>query len=192
MIKDGGTNPSTTCKIAAQQLAADSDIVGVVGAMRSSCSKASHQYFRDNGKKIMDTDVCSSNRARFVVRICLLQLSLPLSCNQFVFRLISMHVILSHFNPLLPNVAKGKFRPNLQISFFKILTNKQHHVKVQAESFHFNGNIIGFRPQTQKLESPYKTPSNTLAVKGLINPVIRNLSQKCRCLKENQLYLNVR
>ena len=72
MIKDGGTNPSTTCKIAAQQLAADSDIVGVVGAMRSSCSKASHQYFRDNGKKIMDTNVCSSNRARFVVRICLL------------------------------------------------------------------------------------------------------------------------
>lgn len=50
MIKDGGTNPSKTCKIAAQQLAADSDIVGVVGAMRSSCSQASHQYFRDNGK----------------------------------------------------------------------------------------------------------------------------------------------
>ena len=50
MIKDGGANPSTTCKIAAQQLAADSDVVGVVGAMRSSCSKASHQYFRDNCK----------------------------------------------------------------------------------------------------------------------------------------------
>ena len=50
MIKDGGANPSITCKIAAQQLAADSDVVGVVGAMRSSCSKASHQYFRDNGK----------------------------------------------------------------------------------------------------------------------------------------------
>ena len=31
-----------------------------------------------------------------------------------------------------------------------------------------NGNIIGFRPQTQNLESPYKTPSNTLEVKGLI------------------------
>ena len=29
---------------------------------------------------------------------------------------------------------------------------------MQVESFH---------PQTQKLESPYKTPSNTLAVKGL-------------------------
>ena len=38
---------------------------------------------------------------------------------------------------------------------------------VQAESFHLNGHIIGFRPQTQKLESPYKTPSKTLAVKGL-------------------------
>ena len=37
---------------------------------------------------------------------------------------------------------------------------------VEAESFHLNGHIIGFRPQTQKLESSYKTPSNTLAVKG--------------------------
>ena len=42
-------------------------------------------------------------------------------------------------------------------------------MKVQAESFHLNGHIIGFRPQTQKLESPYKTPSSTLAVKGLSN-----------------------
>ena len=40
-------------------------------------------------------------------------------------------------------------------------------MKVQAESFHLNGHIIGFRLQTQKLDSPYKTPSNTLAVKGL-------------------------
>ena len=40
-------------------------------------------------------------------------------------------------------------------------------MKVRAESFHLNGQIIRFRPQTQKLESPYKTPSSTLAVKGL-------------------------
>ena len=40
-------------------------------------------------------------------------------------------------------------------------------MKVQTESFQLKGNIIGFRPQTQKLESPYKTPSNSLAVKGL-------------------------
>ena len=40
-------------------------------------------------------------------------------------------------------------------------------VKVKAESFHFNGHIIGFCRQTKKLESPYKTPS-TLAVKGLM------------------------
>ena len=40
-------------------------------------------------------------------------------------------------------------------------------VKVQVESFHLNGHIIGFRLQTPKLESPYKTPSSTLAVKGL-------------------------
>ena len=32
---------------------------------------------------------------------------------------------------------------------------------------YLNGHIIGFRPQAQMLELPYKTPSNTLAVKGL-------------------------
>ena len=68
---------------------------------------------------------------------------------------------------LLPNVAKGKFRPKFQISVSKVLTNKYHHVKVQTESFHLNGHIIGFRPQTQMVESRYKTPSSTLAVKGL-------------------------
>ena len=29
-----------------------------------------------------------------------------------------------------------------------------------------SGHIIGFRPQKQKLQSPFKTPSSTLAVKG--------------------------
>ena len=62
---------------------------------------------------------------------------------------------------------KGKFRPNFHISLCEILTNKQHRVKVQAESFHLNGHIAGFRPNTQKLESPYRPPSNTLAVKGI-------------------------
>lgn len=60
MIKDGGSNPSTTCKIAAQELAADSDIVGVVGAMRSSCSKASHQYFRDNAPTMTQVSYAST------------------------------------------------------------------------------------------------------------------------------------
>ena len=46
----------------------------------------------------------------------------------------------------LPNVSKGKFRPNFQISFSKILRNKWHHVKVPAETFHLNGHIKGFRP----------------------------------------------
>ena len=40
-------------------------------------------------------------------------------------------------------------------------------MKVQTESFHLNGHIIGFRPQTQKLELLHKTLLNTLAVKGL-------------------------
>ena len=43
----------------------------------------------------------------------------------------------------------------------------------QIERFHLNGHSIGFRPQTQKLELPYKTPFfTTLAVKGLINKFI--------------------
>ena len=43
-------------------------------------------------------------------------------------------------------------------------------MEVPAESFHLNGHIVGFHPQAQKkrLESPYNTPSNTLAVKGVI------------------------
>ncbi|XP_044174984.1 uncharacterized protein LOC114950055 isoform X2 [Acropora millepora] len=70
MIKDGGANPSITCKIAAQQLAADSDVVGVVGAMRSSCSKASHQYFRDNAPDMTQisyasTEVELSNKKKY-------------------------------------------------------------------------------------------------------------------------------
>ena len=40
-------------------------------------------------------------------------------------------------------------------------------MKVQAENFHLNGHIAGFRPNTQKLESPYRPPSNTQAVKGI-------------------------
>ena len=51
------------------------------------------------------------------------------------------------------------------------------HVKVQAESFHLNGHIIGFHPQTQKLESPYKTLSNTLAVKEL-NKALKQPTQQ--------------
>ena len=47
-------------------------------------------------------------------------------------------------------------------------------MKVGAESFHLNGHIIGFRPQTQKLESRYKTLSKTWAVKG-INTLSHNV-----------------
>ena len=46
---------------------------------------------------------------------------------------------------------------NFVFACFALETN----IKVQAESFHLNGHIIGFRLQ---LDSPYKTPSNTPAV----------------------------
>ena len=51
--------------------------------------------------------------------------------------------------------------------FFFACFALETNIKVQAESFHLNGHIIGLRLQTQKLDSPYKTPSNTPAVKGL-------------------------
>ena len=46
---------------------------------------------------------------------------------------------------------------------------------VQAESFHLNGHITGFRPQTQMLASSYQTPLSTLAVKGLIGAISTKL-----------------
>ena len=54
------------------------------------------------------------------------------------------------------------------------IVDKQIAPSESTGRVHLNGHIIGFRPQTQKLESPYKTPSNTLAVKGLrqrVNPL---------------------
>ena len=40
-------------------------------------------------------------------------------------------------------------------------------MKLQVERFHLNGHFIGFRPQSQNLKTPYKTPLFTMAVKGL-------------------------
>ena len=40
--------------------------------------------------------------------------------------------------------------------------------KYRQRAVHLNGHIIRFGPQTQKIKSPYKTTSNTLAVKGLM------------------------
>ena len=54
-------------------------------------------------------------------------------------------------------------------------------MKGQAQNFHLNGHIIGFHLQTQKLDLLYKTPSNTLAVKGLI-------MQKCPSLQQELKY----
>ena len=67
------------------------------------------------------------------------------------------------FNPFTAKCGQGQISTT-----FPHFTNKQHHMKVQARSFHSNGHIIRFRLQTQKLELPYKTRSSTLAVKGLI------------------------
>ena len=54
--------------------------------------------------------------------------------------------------------------PNFILSNFE---EQMAPCKSAGRELLLNGHIIRFRPQTQKLESPYKTPSNTLAVKGL-------------------------
>ncbi|KAK3701047.1 hypothetical protein QZH41_008152 [Actinostola sp. cb2023] len=70
LVKDGGTDPPTTCKIAAQQLADDPEIVGVVGGFRSSCSIASHHYFREHADSMTQISYGStspklSNKKKF-------------------------------------------------------------------------------------------------------------------------------
>ena len=62
-------------------------------------------------------------------------------------------------------------------------------MKGQVESFHLNGHIIGFGPQTQKLESPYNTPSSTLAVKGLIKYLITSITWNLKQSKALGQYL---
>ena len=60
--------------------------------------------------------------------------------------------------------------PNLILWNFE----KQIAPCVSTGSFRLNDHIIGFHPQTQKLESPHKTLLSTLAVKGLtINEINR-------------------
>ena len=46
------------------------------------------------------------------------------------------------------------------------IANKQHHRTVLLRSFHLNGHILGFYPQTQKLESPCTAWSSRCA--GLV------------------------
>ena len=85
----------------------------------------------------------------------------------------------------MPNLAKGKFRPKFPIFIF----DRQIAPWESTGRVHLNGHIIGFRPQTQKLESPYKTPSNTLAVKGLKVLQIAQASTYMRYLKSPSLIL---
>ena len=47
-----------------------------------------------------------------------------------------------------------KIQEKSKFYFVKILQNKYHHVKVLLSSFYLDGHIIGFHPQTQKLEPP--------------------------------------
>lgn len=49
-VKDSGYNDKYQCQEIAKQFAADPDIVGIVGAFRSTCSIELNQYFKTKGR----------------------------------------------------------------------------------------------------------------------------------------------
>lgn len=51
-VKDSGYNDNNQCREIAKQFVADSEIVGVVGAFRSTCSIKLNQYFKTKCKFI--------------------------------------------------------------------------------------------------------------------------------------------
>ena len=63
----------------------------------------------------------------------------PSLCHLFPFQVVLCQCLTLS----LPNSAKSTFGPNFQISFCESWENKWHHVKVEAESFHLNGHIVG-------------------------------------------------
>ena len=66
----------------------------------------------------------------------------------------------------LPNLAKSKFRPNFEISFVAFRKTNITMCKYrQRISFEWSNYRSWFADS--KLESPYKTPLSTLAMKGL-------------------------
>ena len=48
-----------------------------------------------------------------------------------------------------------------------MLDNKLCHMKLTVNGFHLNGNIIGVRPQIQRLEPPLKTTRLYNSFKGV-------------------------
>ena len=67
----------------------------------------------------------------------------------------------------LPNMAKGKFRPNFQISFSKILRKKIVSCESTGRelSFEWSHHSISFTDS--KVRVTLQTLSNTMAVRGL-------------------------
>ena len=62
----------------------------------------------------------------------------------------------------------------------EFLNFKQHHFEVLLNSFHLNGHILGFRPQTQQLKPHLLTEGLILRVKGLkVKSTIKQSEHKC-------------
>ena len=84
------------------------------------------------------------------------------------FLFVFIHVKISpSLNPFTAKFSRKQISTKFP-NFIQWNFKKQIALCVSTESFHLNGHIIGFCPQTERLDSPYKTPSNTLAVKGYL------------------------
>ena len=87
------------------------------------------------------------------------------------FLFVYIHVKISpSLNPFTAKFSRKQISTKFP-NFIQWNFKKQIALCINTESFHLNGHIIGFCAQTERLDSPYtayKTPSNTLAVKGYL------------------------
>ena len=65
-------------------------------------------------------------------------------------------LVLCYFmmiNPFTPKSAMFKTEKKKNVEFqFASVKNKQYHMNVLLNGFHLNGHILGFHPQTQKVQ----------------------------------------
>ena len=71
-----------------------------------------------------------------------------------IFPILALTRCTRFFNPFSAKCGQGENSP--KIPEFRLVKFRKQIApfEVQAERFHLNGHIIGFCPQTQKLEAP--------------------------------------
>ena len=76
---------------------------------------------------------------------------------------------------LLPKVLSSKLRKISEVSFCKIVKNKQYHMKVLLNSFHLNGHTLAFHPQTNGTTTIIDSRFDSGSEKGW-DPIVAGLS----------------